>query len=69
MTVFSGGMELDVGEYFSLHTRVISRPDLAKYHVGDRGFMEGLQGETVIHSLPETLATDLKETSPRFSSN
>jgi len=66
--LFSAGIGGDVREYFRLHARVVSRPNLAKYYVGDRGFMEVLQLETVIHSLPEALATDLRATSPRFFS-
>jgi galactose-1-phosphate uridylyltransferase len=60
IAMFSAGVGEDVHDYFSLHLRIITRPPLVQYYVGDRGFMEVLLGETVIHSLPEMLAENLK---------
>lgn len=56
-TVYSGLRGLD---YFCLNARIITRPNLQKYYTSDSGFMETLHQERIVETLPESLASDIK---------
>jgi UDPglucose--hexose-1-phosphate uridylyltransferase len=60
MALYSAPLEEGAGEYFYLHARVISRPAPTQLYVNDDGFMEKLNWEPVIDTLPEELAESLR---------
>ena len=50
-----------VDESFRLVVRIIARPYPQSYYNNDSGFMERLHEEVIVESLPEKVASDLKE--------
>lgn len=47
-------------EYYSLHIKIISRPQLQPFYRNDTGFLERFHYESDIELLPELLAQELK---------
>ena len=48
-------------EFFRLHFRIIARPRPAQLYTNDSGFMERLQIEPVVDTLPELLAEEMRK--------
>lgn len=61
MTTFSGPCDEDLSEYYLLNTKLVSRPSPRQFYTSDDGFMEKLHHESVIETMPETLAEKLRE--------
>ena len=61
MTTFSGPCDEDLSEYYFLSAKLVSRPSPRHLYTSDDGFMEKLHHETVIETMPETLAEKLRE--------
>jgi len=59
MAIYSGPFDQDLG-YYSLHLRMISRPNPTAVYTSDCGSMERLQNEVVIETKPEDVAEKLK---------
>ncbi|MFB0499782.1 MAG: hypothetical protein ACETWO_00680 [Candidatus Hadarchaeaceae archaeon] len=61
MTTFSGPCDEDLSEYYLLNAKLVSRPSPKQFYTSDDGFMEKLHHESVIETMPETLAEKLRE--------
>jgi len=59
MSVYSAPIGLEC-KYFRIHIRIISRSKPTALYTNDRGFMEVLQNEPVVTSLPETITRILR---------
>ena len=60
MTTFSGPCDEDLSEYYLLSAKLVSRPNLRRFYTSDDGFMEKLHHESVVETMPETLAGKLR---------
>jgi len=60
MSFFSGPNDDDLSEYYLLHAKLVSRPNLEPFYTCDDGFMEKLHGEPVIEAKPEDTAERLR---------
>lgn len=60
MNIYSGPLKKDITEYFLINLRIISRPNLRNMYTSDKGFMEILQEEPIISSLPEEISKKLR---------
>ena len=60
MNVYSGPLKSEIAEYFLINLRIISRPNLRSMYTSDKGFMEILQEEPIISSVPEETSKKLK---------
>jgi UDPglucose--hexose-1-phosphate uridylyltransferase len=63
MSFYSAPRDSEWADSFYLHARIISRPTPTQLYVNDDGFMEKMNWEPVIDTLPEELAESLR---PRF---
>ncbi len=61
MTTFSGPCDEDLSEYYSLNAKLVSRPSPKHLYTSDDGFMEKLQHETVVETMPENVAEKLRK--------
>ena len=59
MSVYSAPIGLEY-KHFRIHIRIISRSKPTTLYTNDRGFMEVLQTEPVVTSLPETITRTLR---------
>ncbi|NIM45441.1 MAG: hypothetical protein GTN80_06785 [Nitrososphaeria archaeon] len=59
-SVYSSPMVKENGEFFRLFIKIISRPSPRSFYASDQGFMEVLQREPVIHTMPEDVARDIR---------
>jgi len=62
MSTFSGPVGKNISNYFLLNLKLLSRPILSEYYTSDIGFMELLQQESVVETLPEDVAKSLRFT-------
>jgi len=60
MSIFSAPIGLKY-EHFKIHVRIISRSKPTTLYTNDMGFMEILQNEPIVTSLPETITHILRE--------
>jgi len=60
MNAYSGPLKREITEYFLINLRIISRPNLRNMYTSDKGFMEILQEEPIISSVPEETSKKLK---------
>lgn len=60
MNVYSGPLKKEITEYFLINLRIISRPNLRNMYTSDKGFMEILQEEPIISSVPEETSKKLE---------
>jgi UDPglucose--hexose-1-phosphate uridylyltransferase len=60
LAMYSGPVGEDMRDFFRVFVRIISRPTLRDFYTSDRGFMEILHEETVVETLPESVADDLR---------
>lgn len=60
MSIFASPLD-EVQRHFSLHARIISRPDFREFWNSDRGFLEVLHREPVVSTIPEDVAARMKE--------
>ena len=61
MSIFSGPLDSHLRD-FSVHLRMISRPDVKPIYTTDTGFMERLQDEVVVETRPEDAASKIRST-------
>ncbi len=61
MSIFSGPLDSHLRD-FSVHLRMISRPDVKPIYTTDAGFMERLHDEVVIETKPEDAASKIRST-------
>ena len=61
MTTFSGPCDEDLSKYYLLNAKLVSRPSPRQFYTSDDGFMEKLHHESVIETMPETLAEKLRK--------
>ena len=59
MCIFSGPMDEDISDYFLVNLKMLSRPSLSSTTT-DIGFMELIQQESVVETLPEEVAEKLR---------
>jgi galactose-1-phosphate uridylyltransferase len=59
-STYSGPFDEDMSEFYWLNARVIARPHPDPFYVSDCGFMEKLQLEPVIETMPEDLTGELR---------
>jgi galactose-1-phosphate uridylyltransferase len=59
MSLFSGPLDSKSHD-FSVHLRMISRPDVKPLYTTDTGFMERLHDEVVVETKPEDVATRIR---------
>lgn len=59
MCIFSGPMDEDISDYFTINLKILSRPSLSS-PTTDIGFMELIQQESVVETLPEDVAKKLR---------
>jgi len=62
MSTFSGPMGKNISDYFLLNLKFLSRPILSEFYTADIGYMELLQQESVVETLPENVAKSLRFT-------
>ncbi|MDI6642982.1 MAG: hypothetical protein QMD95_02905 [Candidatus Hodarchaeaceae archaeon] len=60
LATFSGPCDEDLGDFYLLNAKLISRPNPAPFYTSDNGFMEKFHQEPVIESMPEDLARGLR---------
>ncbi len=59
MSMFSGPLDTQ-SRHFSVHLRMISRPDVKPLYTTDTGFMERLHDEVVVETMPEDVASKIR---------
>lgn len=60
MSTFSGPIGKNISNHFLLNLKLLSRPSLTEYYTSDIGFMELLHQESVVETLPEGVAKNLR---------
>jgi galactose-1-phosphate uridylyltransferase len=60
LSLYSGALDVDT-RGFSVHSRMISRPDVKSVYTADTGFMERLHDEIVVETMPEDVASRMRE--------
>ena len=60
MSIYSSPLDGSMSKYFLINLRLISRPNLKILYTADKGFMEVLFNETIVSTVPEQVAEDLK---------
>jgi galactose-1-phosphate uridylyltransferase len=66
MTMYSGPFDQDLN-YYSLHIKMVSRPNPKVFYTNDSGFMERLQNEVVVETRPEDVAEKLRGTFQKYA--
>jgi UDPglucose--hexose-1-phosphate uridylyltransferase len=61
MSMFSGPLDTQ-SRHFSVHARMISRPDVKPLYTTDTGFMERLHDEVIVETKPEDVASKIRST-------
>jgi galactose-1-phosphate uridylyltransferase len=61
MSLFSGPLDSQL-QHFSVHARMISRPDVKPLYTTDTGFMERLHDEVIVETKPEDVASKIRST-------
>jgi len=59
MSIFSGPLDTRLRD-FSIHLRMISRPDVKPIYTADAGFLERLHDEVVVETRPEDVASRIR---------
>ena len=59
LSLYSGPLDVNTPS-FSVHSRMISRPDVKNFQTADTGFMERLHDEIVVETLPEEVASRVR---------
>ena len=59
LSLFSGPLDRATPG-FSVHSRMISRPDMKAVYTADTGFMERLHDEIVVETMPEEVASRMR---------
>jgi len=57
--MFSGPLDAQLQD-FSIHLRMISRPDVKPIYTADAGFLERLHDEVVVETRPEDVASKIR---------
>lgn len=60
MGTFSGPCDEDLSDFYLLNARLVSRPNLAPFYTGDKGFMEIFYKEPIVETMPEDMAEELR---------
>ncbi|MDI6798408.1 MAG: hypothetical protein QMD12_00180 [Candidatus Aenigmarchaeota archaeon] len=60
MSIFSSAIDKNIGSYFPVNLKIVSRPTLTQSYVSDIGFMELMNEEPVVETLPEEVAKSLR---------
>jgi len=60
LSIFNGPLNENVNKAFRLHVRIIARREPTALYANDRTFMEVIQLEPVVESLPEKVALTLR---------
>ena len=61
MTINSAPLDENLGEFFYLNIRIVSRSLMVENYTTDRGFMEVLHNESIISTIPEDVAKGLRD--------
>ena len=59
LSLYSGPLDSKMPS-FSVHSRMISRPDVKTVYTADTGFMERLHEEIVVETMPEEVASKMR---------
>jgi len=60
LTFFSASADGEAKDWYSLHSKIISRPNFRAFYASDDGFMEKFHEEPIIETKPEDVASFLR---------